>query len=416
MDYPCNPAIPGHLIVLFMRQNEFAVNFFAQPDVSGPEGYVRILAQMTQSLSEKDIDISNTAYESYLIEVDHGEELLKINWIQMEYYKFLFSDENNFAQFNRQYMLNNWRFFALTIDRNSPYTLNSPPHFSYGFSPTHTTNMGIINPSGKASSSPAPVALIDSGIDALLGANIVGNQSFVTDSLGVLLTPDDENGHGTQMAQIISELSPKVEIYNYRVADISGDLFEWALLSALFTTLVDDSQIINLSLSQGISQDNDCGDCGLAIKQARSLVLELVVQEVYSKGKLLIGAAGNAGLAELNYPAKIEMVLAICSINTGSQISDFSNFGTDAYKTLTGVIPHKHVYVAPGGNRSPSESIFSSTGYYGTSHAAAYASGAISVLWGNNPSWSLADLLDHLDTTYNVSMVSRGSTWRRIKI
>jgi hypothetical protein len=413
MNYPCSPAIPGQLIVLFRRQNQFAINFFEQTEVSGPEGFLRILARMTPSLFEKGLDISETAYESYLIEANHGEELLKISWIQMEYYQFLFSNAFSFDAAFRQNLLDSWRFWSLTISRNSHYTLSSP-HFADGFSAIHAANIGIINHSGMTSSSPKPVALIDSGIDPLLSVNVVSQKSFVSDSGGVLLSADDENGHGTQMANIINALSPKVEIYNYRVADVSGDLLEWGLISALFTTTVDDSQIVNLSLNQGISQDNDCGDCGLAIKQARSLVLEQIIQEVHSKGKLLIGAAGNDGLAELYYPAKIEMVLAIYSINTSLEISDFSNFGTDAYKTLVGTIAHKFVYVAPGGNRSPSETVFSSTGY-GTSHAVAYASAAISVLWDNNSSWSASDLLDYLDTVYNVKLAIGVNTWRQIQ-
>jgi len=419
--FHCDSA-PGELIILFYRKNHIAGKFFDLPNISGPEGYLMILERMTENLDLLGISSSSEYYEAYLVNVGEGEESAKISLIQSDYYRFLigfFSDgETRYDVFPEtlQDAWKYWNYMNLYISRNSYYTISSPT-FAGTFSPNNPLYTGMINNSSLTTHSPRTVALLDTGIDSSLGFTIGNSKNLLSKMHYYYSDGEDDNGHGTQMAQIIEYMSPKTKFNVYKVCDASGNLKEWSFLSALFCCSNDDSSIINMSLEQGITKDRDCGNCGLVLSQVRSATLEEKISDVFSKNKILIASAGNESLNELKYPAKVEEVIAICSIDSKSELSDFSNFGTDTYKTIGNVTsPHKYVFAAPGGNRSPLETVFTANKGYGTSHAAAYASGALSVLWGNNFTWTNDDVLTNLLSTYSRVIHTRKGDRRQIEI
>ena len=144
------------------------------------------------------------------------------------------------------------------------------------------------------------VAIIDTGVDYThpdifgLGLNgkIIGGYDFVENDD----TPQDTNGHGTEVTGIIAAsgamrgIAPEVKILAYRVSDTGNLVSSDLIVRAIQRAVQDDADIINLSL--GVNKTND--------------KIEDAINDAVRKGVVVVAAAGNSGpeLATIGSPGR----------------------------------------------------------------------------------------------------------------
>lgn len=199
------------------------------------------------------------------------------------------------------------------------------------------------------------IAVIDSGIAQHEDLEIAGGTSLVSYTSSY----NDDTGHGTHVAGIISALNndygttgvaSEAEIYAVKVLKNTGtgsltDIiagFDWAIEQGV--------DIINASLGTTYNS--------VAFKQR--------VDEAKEKGIIVVAAAGNTG-NEMRYPALYDSVVAVSATNDQNQLATFSSRGVNIDLS------------APGQNVM---STHLNNGYKkmsGTSMAAPYVSGMLAL-------------------------------------
>lgn len=146
--------------------------------------------------------------------------------------------------------------------------------------------------------------------------------------------PDDNNGHGTHIAGIISSstdnslaiagIAFKTTMMPLKVLDGAGDGTTATIAAAINYAVAHGANIINLSL--GGNNDDP--------------VLHQAIQQAVAQGVLVIGAAGNTGDGTVTYPARYPEVISVGAVQVDDTRAPYSNYGS----TLD--------LVAPGGNLS----------------------------------------------------------------
>jgi len=164
--------------------------------------------------------------------------------------------------------------------------------------------------------------------------------------------PQDELGHGTQMAGLVLHAAPAATIMPLRVVNPEGAAGGLNVASAIRYATLHGADVINLSLS---SRDELPG-----VRDA--------IQIAIQRGVLVVAAAGNSGASSPSFPASLPGVLAVGAVNSkgikyswsndaGAKGADFLQVSSDGINTA----------VLGGG-----------TGLvWGTSASAALASGAL---------------------------------------
>ena len=262
----------------------------------------------------------------------------------------------------------------------------------------------------------ATIAVVDTGVDLVhpdVAANLVpGTDLTAADAQGCP-GPQDENGHGTHVAGIaaavtnngigVAGTAPAAKVMPVRVLDADGNGDDPIVVKGIKYAADHGAKVINLSLGgQPI------------IGEAPPLNQEIAdaVKYAYSRGALVVAAAGNESLPLCSYPAAAENAVCVGATDRRGLPSFYSNFP---------VSPENSVGVrAPGGIGDPimcedSEDIWSSIwpgdvsdcsgsgalgGYdtlAGTSMAAPYVSGVAALLAGKG--LSAGQILECLSTT-----------------
>jgi serine protease len=138
--------------------------------------------------------------------------------------------------------------------------------------------------------------------------------------------PNDDNGHGTQVAGTIAEqtnngigvtgLAYGARIMPIRVLDGRGDGDASAIAAGVIFAVLHHAQIINMSLefSSGVTA---------------SSVPELAdaLRFAHARGVLVVSAAGNEGTSRIAYPARAPDVVAVGASTEHGCPADFSNHG-----------------------------------------------------------------------------------------
>ena len=157
------------------------------------------------------------------------------------------------------------------VNNSGPYIGTTIPH-DYGFD-----GSGII------------ISVIDTGVDFnhpdLLGlgleGKIIGGYDFVDNDE----TPQDFNGHGTQVAGIIAAngnltgIAPNSKILAYRVSEDGESVSSDLIIKAIEKSISDNADIINISL--GINQTNT--------------KIDQIVTKAIQNNIFVVTAAGNFG-------------------------------------------------------------------------------------------------------------------------
>jgi len=152
------------------------------------------------------------------------------------------------------------------------------------------------------------VAVLDTGIDKdnLDLADKVVAEVNLTDSP----TSDDLYGHGTHMGGTIAAIAPECRLMNVKVADDAGRCEESVVARGIIWAVDHGAKVINISL---------------AMKAAPELAE--AVNYAWSRGAILIAAAGNKGSTEPSYPAYYVNCLAVAGTNENNSLALLSSYG-----------------------------------------------------------------------------------------
>jgi thermitase len=175
------------------------------------------------------------------------------------------------------------------------------------------------------------VAVLDTGIDQQhedLVGKVVGSVNF-TDSP----TASDVLGHGTHIAGIIAAntnngigvagIAPNCRLLNVKIADDKGVVRASAVAKGIIWAVDNGAKIINMSLAM----------------PATIPALDEAVNYAWSKGVVMIAAAGNDGKAAPTYPADEPHVIAVAATDAKDNLWSMSNRGAwvDIYAPGAGI-------------------------------------------------------------------------------
>jgi hypothetical protein len=233
---------------------------------------------------------------------------------------------------------------------------------------------GTLAPTGSAT-----VALLDTGVNAghadLAGSVVPGTSILDPGSSGT----SDANGHGTQMAGIVAASTDNAE----GMAGIG-----YAGVRVMPVTVLD---------SQGVGQDGDiingviwAADHGADVilmsfsSPDFSPSLQEAVDYAWSRGALLVGAAGNDGSPAAHFPAGDRGVIGVANTDEGDALNASSNYGDAAFMAAPGT----GIYTTAGDGGY--------TTITGTSASAAAVAGAAALLKANSPAASNGTIVGRL--------------------
>lgn len=397
-------TIAGELLVSFRDEDPAGHNLLGRIMDNEIE-HVTIVDNLSERLARSGMKIKHTGFTVCRLRVPPGDESYKIGYLQAYYQHLVLravfdhkidlgDDILNRTDYHLQVVPHSW----LSIRGQQP---GAGAGVGFNTSPDHNDYKKLCGlPAQPAAGAGAArkVIVVDTGLDPASPSNVVGKYNFVDDAKANDVS--DDNGHGTAVTEIIRDLCPSAEFIVFKVADSTGRASEFDTLAALGVD--NDADIANISLAFGLD-DTNCPHCGRESRASRSAVFENLISRLSGDyGPLIIAAAGNGSQTELSFPARFDNVLAIESINRSRQLSQFTNRANIDHVGQN----HANVFVLPGGDKpagvkAPTEYVGTSQSghqYYGTSFAAAYASGLIAALW-SDPAHNgddRATLLDHL--------------------
>lgn len=214
------------------------------------------------------------------------------------------------------------------------------------------------------------LAVFDTGVT---NVSVDGSVNFIND------VSTDENGHGTQMAGIISAVVANMEnkvaspsIYSVVIADHRGFAKTSTIMQALDWAINNGIKIVCMSF----------GD------YHKSAFLENMINRASSCGIVMVASAGNDGGFEdenrIMYPAAFDNVLSVGAKN-GDTIANYSNGGENAD-------------CFANGSQSTTDITGNAVNVIGTSGATAFAAGTVLKNWCENPEKTSLDIIADIKT------------------
>src|SRR5207302_3998643 len=185
---------------------------------------------------------------------------------------------------------------------------------------------GSVNPTGSAT-----VAVLDTGIDAshpdLAGQLAPGTSIVDPTSEGTT----DPNGHGTWMAGIIAAATDNatgiagvgyagVKVMPVAVLGADGTGSDGNIISGVIYAADHGANVILMSFTN----------------PAFSQCLQDAIDYAWSKGAVVVAAAGNDESATINYPAGDRGVVGVANGAENDELNPTSNFGQDVFIAAPG--------------------------------------------------------------------------------
>ena len=225
------------------------------------------------------------------------------------------------------------------------------------------------------------IAVIDSGVDPStpdLSGRLLGNGY---DFVNFDNDPRDDNGHGTAVAgtaaasgnngQGVAGVAWGVSILPIKVMGADGNGSYSAIASGINYAATNGARIINLSLG-GTSS---------------SRTLQDAVKFAWSKGAVVIAAAGNNGTTNPVYPAAYTECVAVSAINSSDTITSWSSRGS--YVDIC----------APGENIATTGTNGAYVAMSGTSFSSPIVTGVASLAASRNPALNNTNIVALLKST-----------------
>jgi subtilisin family serine protease len=178
------------------------------------------------------------------------------------------------------------------------------------------------------------IAIVDSGVDLGhpdLKAKLLSGKDLVRNIDGLTGPgcpgPQDENGHGTHVAGIAAAITgngrgvagtaPAATILPVRVLDRNGAGEDQGVNGGIRWAADHRAKVINLSLS---------GDIPIADNLADNSATQKAVNYAFSKGAVVVAAAGNESIPLCGYPAAARNAVCVAATDRGRMPSAYSNF------------------------------------------------------------------------------------------
>lgn len=219
------------------------------------------------------------------------------------------------------------------------------------------------------------VAVIDSGVDYTHEDLAAVNSSLGWDFVNNDADPMDDNGHGTHVAGIIAAtmnnnkgvagVAPNVTVMPVKVCNRFGSCWTTDIADGIRWAVDHGAKILSISLG-GSSPD--------------SWTYDATRYAVYTKGALVIAAAGNNGLEQPSYPGAYPWVLAVGALDSTGNRAYYSQYGSFLDLTAPG---SEVISTVPKGTCE----LCDPSGYAslsGTSMATPHASGVAALYWSYN--------------------------------
>ena len=198
-------------------------------------------------------------------------------------------------------------------EANYAYVIAPPLQYSKDFSPP------LPGPAPGTEKNAVPVAVLDSGLMPDSGL-----EGFVLTSMDAIDSGQpisDPLGHGTQMALIASGAvkplgvnpgaATSTPIIAVRVIDENGYTSGAHLMAGIDFAVKNGARVLSMSWGS----------------ETRSQFLEQVLEDLSSKGLLLIASAGNEPTGKPYYPAAYPSVIAVAAVDPQGNAWEKSNFG-----------------------------------------------------------------------------------------
>jgi len=164
------------------------------------------------------------------------------------------------------------------------------------------------------------IAILDTGVDQDhedLASKIVANKNFSSSG-----TVDDRYGHGTHVAGIaaastnngvgIAGVGYNCAIMNVKVLDDTGSGYYSWIANGIIWAADNGAKVISMSLGGSLA----------------SSTLESAVNYAWSKGVVLVAAAGNDGKTTPVYPAYYANCIAVAATDQNDVKASWSNYGS----------------------------------------------------------------------------------------
>ncbi len=225
------------------------------------------------------------------------------------------------------------------------------------------------------------VAALDTGVNAnhpAIKGQLVPGYNALDGSANV----NDDNGHGTFVAGVISQVAPQVSIMPVKVLNSQGQGTVADASDGILWAANHNARIINMSL-------------GL---YTNSILLGLSVSYAQDRGDLVVASAGNSGTADKRYPAAYPGVIGVAATDSYNHKASFSNYGDNAAVSAPGV----HIYSA-----------YYTGGYAygdGTSFAAPQVAALAAQVWAKNPGFTPSTVNNRI-LSNSVSLVTSDPTY-----
>jgi serine protease len=210
--------------------------------------------------------------------------------------------------------------------------------------------------------------------------------------------PTDDNGHGTHVAGIIGAVGGngigvtgvnwRARIMPLKFLDANGD-----------GSVADAIEALNYAVAMGARiSNNSWGGAG------PSALLREAVQNARDEGHIFVASAGNEATnldRRPDYPAALDLnnVVSVAATDRSDRLAAFSDHGSE---TVHLGAPGVQVLSTLPGNAYGTMS--------GTSMAAPFVTGVLSLVWERNPTWTYQRVIDQVMRTVDPLASLEGKT------
>ncbi|WP_423802529.1 S8 family peptidase [Neobacillus sp. SAB-20_R2A] len=247
------------------------------------------------------------------------------------------------------------------------------------------------------------IAVLDTGV-YINHYDLVGNgeqcKDFTQSSSSMVNgTCTDRNGHGTHVAGTANAhgasdglgvygVAPQAKLWAYKVLNDQGsgysDDIAGAIRHAADEAVRTGSKVV-ISMSLGSS--------------GKDTMIASAVDYAYSKGTLIVAAAGNSGYADntIGYPGALKNAVAVAALENVQQNGTYrvANYSSRGNSATDGdyMIQERDVEIsAPGSNIQSTWYDGNYNTISGTSMATPHVSGLAAKIWSSNLSWTNTQL------------------------